>query len=117
VADTADGALPALTIDLGTVRPLAGVRCVPLRPDPDAPGIHLARVELSSDGVRWEPAPAAFEPDSLETLFARPADVRFYEARFPARAARFVRLVNPEIAFLRGRWELAEVEVLEEVRP
>jgi hypothetical protein len=104
------GAVPSLTIDLGAVRTVSGVRCVA---DPvDASGVYLAEIATSVDGSEWIPTEARFSPDSLATLFARPADVRFWEARFAPRPARWVRLTNARLGFWGGTWRLAEVDVL-----
>jgi hypothetical protein len=101
---------PWLEVDLGREWPVAGVRCVPA--DANAPGIYLARIELSPDGARWEPVAAEFRPDSLATLLHRPGELAFYEARFATRVARAVRLVSPAIAFPGWPWEIAELDVL-----
>jgi hypothetical protein len=104
------GAAPSLAIDLGTVRTIDGVRC--FAGPSDAAGIYSAEVATSTDGSEWTPTDARFDPDSLATLFARPADVRFWEARFAPRAARWVRLTNPRLSFWTGTWVLAEIDVL-----
>ena len=75
---------------------------------------ELAEVELSADAVTWTPTGARFVPDSLATLLDHPADLAYYEARFPARPARYVRLRNPALAFWGGPWEIAELDVLED---
>jgi hypothetical protein len=103
---------PWLLVDLGRVHPIAGVRCAPLRAD--APGVYLAEVELSADGATWTPTGPRFLPDSLPTLLDHPADLAYYEVRFPTRAARYVRLGNPALAFWGGPWEIAELDVLED---
>jgi F5/8 type C domain-containing protein len=108
--DAERDAPPSLTVDLGAVHSVAGVRCG--RGGLEAFGVHLADVATSIDGVAWTPTGAQFEPDSLVTLFARPVDVRWWEARFPAVDARFVRLTNPRLAFFGGPWEIAELDVL-----
>ena len=105
-----DEPTPWLLVDLGAPEPVAGVRCVPLAPH--APGVYLALPEVSLDGERWEPTGAAFEPDSLDTLIERPLALTYYEARFPTRTVRWVRLVNPELRFWGGTWEIAELDVL-----
>ena len=102
---------PWLVVDLGALHPVAGVRCVPVRAD--APGVYLADVDLSPDAATWTPTGARFLPDSLATLLDRPADLAYYEARFPTREARYVRLRNPALAFWGGPWEIAELDVLE----
>jgi len=104
------GAVPSLTIDLGAVRMVSGVRCV--AGSVDATGLYLAEIATSVDGTEWAPTEARFSPDSLATLFARPADVRFWEARFVPRRARWVRLTNARLSFWTGTWQLAEVDVL-----
>jgi len=78
----------------------------------DAASVYLALVEVSEDGRSWERVPSRFVPDSLDTLFAHPARVAYYEARFPTRRARFVRLIDPELAYWGGTWEIAELDVL-----
>jgi hypothetical protein len=104
------GRAPWLVVDLGVRAPVGGVRCTPT--EPDAPGVYFALVELSEDGRRWERMPSRFVPDSLATLLERPARLAYYEARFPARPARFVRLVDPELAYWGGDWAIAELDVL-----
>src|SRR5262249_20748646 len=108
ISDSKDG-LPQLTIDLGAVRTVAGVRCTS---NADPVSIYAAEVATSLDGVTWTPSEARFTPDSLDVLFARPAEVRFWDARFPPREARWVRLTNPRVGFWGGTWELAEIDVL-----
>src|SRR5437667_48773 len=81
-------------------------------PRPDALAVPLALVELSEDGEHWERVPRRFVPDSLATLIEHPAELAYYAARFPTRPARYVRLVNPELAFWGGMWEIAELDVL-----
>ncbi|HWP65764.1 MAG TPA: hypothetical protein VNO26_07620, partial [Candidatus Limnocylindria bacterium] len=78
----------------------------------DPVGVYAAEVATSLDGTSWTPSDARFVPDSLATLFERPRDVRYWEARFPPRVARWVRLTNPRLRFWSGTWELAEVDVL-----
>ena len=102
---------PWVVVDLGALHAITGVRCVPLRAD--APGVYLADVDLSPDAAAWTPTGARFLPDSLATLLDDPADLAYYEARFPTRAARYVRLRNPALAFWGGPWEIAELDVLE----
>jgi hypothetical protein len=109
-AAVARGKPPALTIDLGTVRPVAGVRCT--TPLERAAGVQWSRVELSTDGVAFTPAPAGFEPESLAALYDAPDTVRAWEARFPPQPARFVRLTNVELAFWSGDWIVGELDVL-----
>ena len=104
------GAAPSLTIDLGAVRTVDGVRCV--AGSSDASGVYLSDVATSTDGREWTPTEGRFGPDSLATLFARPAEVRFWEARFAPRAARWVRLTNPRLGVWGGTWEFAEIDVL-----
>jgi hypothetical protein len=101
---------PWITVDLGGAWPIAGVRCTPVWAD--APGVYFALVEVSSDGIRWERIGSRFRPDSLEALLEQPALVQYYEARFPTREARYVRLTNPEVAFWGWPWEIAELEIL-----
>ena len=103
---------PWLVVDLGGLHPISGVRCVPRRAD--APGVYLAEVDLSADAATWTPTGARFVPDSLATLLDHPADLAYYEARFPTRPARYVRLRNPALAFWGGPWEIAELDVLED---
>jgi hypothetical protein len=107
---TAPGAAPSLTIDLGAERVVSGVRSV--AGSSDARGVYLTEVATSTDGREWTPTEARFEPDSLATLFARPAEVRFWEGRFVPRAARWVRLTNPYLDAWGGTWEFAEIDVL-----
>jgi hypothetical protein len=107
---TVAGVVPSITIDLGAVHDVAGVRCV--AGPRDGGGVYRARVETSLDGDHWMPTESRFAPDSLKTLFARPAEVRFWDARFAPRAARWVRLSNAQLAFWTGTWQLAEVNVL-----
>lgn len=103
-------AVPSLVIDLGAVRTVAGVRCVA---DPgDLAGVYLAEVATSLDGAAWTPSDARFDPDALDVLFARPADVRHWDARLAPCPARFIRLTNPALAFWGGTWSLAEIDVL-----
>ncbi|HXJ33121.1 MAG TPA: discoidin domain-containing protein [Candidatus Eisenbacteria bacterium] len=104
------GAVPSLTIDLGVARMVAGVRCV--GGSLDSVGVYLADVETSVDGTEWTPTGARFDPDSLPALFAHPADVRWWDARFTPRPARWVRLTNARLGNRTGTWELAEVDVL-----
>ncbi len=104
------GPAPWLRLDLGAPHLLGAVRCRTARPQDR--GVFMADVELSLDGERWERLGARFAPDSLATLIERPAAVGYWEARFPLQRARYVRLVNPELAFWGGRWELSDVEVL-----
>jgi hypothetical protein len=104
------GQTPALTIDLGAVHDVAGVRCrTPLE---RAAGVQWSRVELSEDGTRFTTAPAGFEPDSLAALYDAPDTVRFWEARFPPRRARWVRLSNTDLAFWGGEWTIGDLDVL-----
>jgi len=104
------GRTPWMLVDLGRSEWVAGVRCAPTRPD--APAVPLARVELSEDGEHWERVPRRFVPDSLATLIEHPAQLAYYEVSFPARQARYVRLVNPELAFWGGTWDIAELDVM-----
>jgi hypothetical protein len=82
----------------------------------DEPGVYLADVQTSLDGVTWTTTPARFEPDSLATLYQHPDEVRWWEARFPATNARYVRLVNARLAFWGGAWEIADLDVLTPTR-
>lgn len=104
------GVVPSLTIDLGTVRPVAGIRVT--TPLERAAGVQSSRVQLSDDGRDFTLAPAGFEPDSLRALYEAPATVRYWEVRFPPRAVRFVRLSNGELSFWGGEWTIGELEVL-----
>jgi hypothetical protein len=106
--EVSDATFP-VTIDLGAVRTVAGVRSTT---GSDPAGIYGAEVATSLDGVAWTPTDARFSPDSLATLFARPADVCFWEARFRARPARWIRLTNPRLSFWGGTWQLGEIDVL-----
>jgi hypothetical protein len=106
----AQGTVPSLTVDLGAVRTVVGVRCA--GGALDATGVYLADVATSLDRTTWTPTDARFDPDALATLFTRPADVRFWEARFPPRAARWVRLTNARAVFRGATWELGELDVL-----
>jgi len=109
-AAVARGKPPTLTVDLGRVRSVAGVRCrAPLE---RAAGVQWSRVQTSEDGTTWSLAPAGFEPDSLEALYAAPEQVHAWEALFPPRPARFVRLLNNELAFWSGEWVIGELDVL-----
>ena len=101
---------PSLTIDLGSIRTVTGLRCD--TPIDAALGVYLTRISLSSDGEHFTPAPAAFEPETLEALYERPASVHLWNARFPPEPARYVRLSNGELAFWSGRWTIGELEVL-----
>ena len=106
----ARGETPSLTIDLGAVHDVAGVRCrTPLE---QSAGVQWSRVELSEDGTHFATAPAGFEPDSLAALYAAPDTVRYWEARFPPRRARWVRLTNADLAFWSGEWVIGELDVL-----
>jgi hypothetical protein len=105
----AQDGVPSLTIDVGAVRTIVGVRCTS---NADPVSVYAAEVATSLDGVTWTPTDARFVPDSLAVLFAQPAEVRFWDARFAAREARWVRLTNPRVAFWGGTWELAEIDVL-----
>jgi hypothetical protein len=100
---------PRLTVDLGRAWPIARVRCVP--PDANAPGIYLADLELSTDGERWQRADVWFQAASLDTLLYRPRALTHYEARFPTREARYIRLTSSAIVLARWSWEIAELEV------
>ena len=51
-------------------------------------------------------------PRFLLPLIERPLALTYYEARFPTRTVRWVRLVNPELRFWGGTWEIAELDVL-----
>ena len=104
------GRTPWVLVDLGRPERVAGVRCTPTRAD--ALAVPLALVELSEDGEHWERVPRRFVPDSLATLIEHPARLASYEARFPTRRARYVRLVNPELVFWGGTWEMAELDVM-----
>jgi hypothetical protein len=103
-------AAPSLTIDLATVRTVTGLRCD--TPIDAALGVYLARISVSSDGEHFTPVPAAFEPESLEALYEKPASVRRWDVRFPPAPVRYVRLTNGELAFWGGRWTIGELEVL-----
>jgi hypothetical protein len=105
---------PWLSVDLGAVASVTGVRC--MRGPVDEPGVYLADVQTSLDGVTWTTTPARFEPDSLATLYQHPDEVRWWEARFPATNARYVRLVNARLAFWGGAWEIADLDVLTPTR-
>jgi hypothetical protein len=100
---------PRLTVDLGRAWPIAGVRCV--SPDANAPGIYLADLELSTDGERWQRAYVWFQPASLHTLLYRPRALTHYEARFPTREARYLRLTSSAILLPKWPWEIGELEV------
>ncbi len=104
------GETPSLTIDLGAAYDVAGVRC--RTPLDRAAGVQWSRVELSEDGTTFTTAPAGFEPDSLRALYDAPDTVRFWEARFPPRRARWVRLSNADLAFWSGEWVIGELDVL-----
>jgi hypothetical protein len=109
-AAIARGKVPALTIDLGEVRQVAGVRCaVPLE---RAAGVQWSRVELSEDGAHFTRAPAGFEPESLTALYDAPMTVGTWEARFAPRPARWIKLSNEELAFWSGEWVIGELDVL-----
>jgi hypothetical protein len=101
---------PTLTVDLGRTWPVAGVRAVP--PEPNAPGIYLADVELSVNGMDWQTAPGWFHPDSLATLLHRPRALDHYEARFPTTWARYVRLAARGMSTFAWPMEIAELEIL-----
>jgi hypothetical protein len=105
---------PSLTIDLGAVREVAGVRC--RTPLDRAAGVQWSRIELSVDGTHFTTAPAGFEPDSLAALYAAPDAVRDWEARFAPRPARWVRLRNEDLAFWSGEWTIGELDVLTPAR-
>jgi hypothetical protein len=108
--DVARGQTPSLTIDLGAAHDVAGIRCtVPLD---RAAGVQWSRVELSDDGTHYATAPAGFEPDSLAALYDAPDTVRWWDARFPPRRARWVRLTNADLAFWTGEWTIGELDVL-----
>jgi len=110
VASVPQGAVPFVTIDLGAVRDVAGVRCAV--PFERAAGVQWSRVELSEDGAHFTTAPAGFEPESLAALYADPARVHVWEARFPPRAVRWVRLSNRDLSFWSGEWVIGELDVL-----
>lgn len=101
---------PHLTLDLGRSRPVAGVRVT--APLEDADATQWSRVLLSDDGVTFTLAASGFEPDSFAALYEAPARIRWWEARFPPRPARYVRLTNAELAFWGGTWTIAELDVL-----
>jgi hypothetical protein len=103
-------ATPTLTIDLGAEYDVVGVRC--RAPVERASGVAWSRVELSEDGTSFTPVPTGFEPDSLAALYEAPATVHSWEARFPPRRARWVRLTNGDLAFWGGEWVIGELEVL-----
>jgi len=104
------GRTPWLVVDVGSPLPIGGVRCTPT--GADAPDVYFALVDVSDDGRQWDRIASRFVPDSLATLLERPANLAYYAVRFPTRPARFVRLVNPELAFWGGQWEIAELDVL-----
>jgi hypothetical protein len=105
-----------LTVDLGALERVVAVRSTPRRAR--AVDLVAAQVEVSADGVTWERLPGRFVPDSLETLLARPDEIRFFELRLPrpTRPLRFVRVRNPEVRFYGGAFEIAELAVLVEPR-
>jgi hypothetical protein len=111
--------VPWVVIDLGGARGVTGVRTRPASRDAShlttrqvIMGLGATDLELSMDGTHWEGAPALFLPDSLDTLLRDPLAVGYYEARFPARAARYIRLKNPTVGFWGGPWQIAELDVL-----
>jgi hypothetical protein len=102
--------IPSLTIELPRTEPVAGLRVTPVAPR--APGIYFADIEVSEDGQRWVGTDARFRPDDLTRFIADSSAVATWIARFPTRRVRWVRLVNPELAFWGGWWEMAELDVL-----
>lgn len=104
------GSAPWLEVDLGRPHWIGGVRSTPS--DPRETTVFRARVEMSLDGREWNSIDAVFWPDSLVDLFERPDELEYFEARFPAQPARFVRLVHPARGHKERIWEIAELELL-----
>jgi hypothetical protein len=99
-----------LQVDLGRPRSVGGVRCVPATGN--APGIFRSRIEVSDDGESWQLLDARFEPSSLEDLVERPLELAYYEARFPPRRLRYLRVLNRGIPSRGEAFEMSELEVL-----
>jgi hypothetical protein len=95
----------SLRVDLGTEIEIGGVR---IQPGPGSRSSWTIRVETSLDGVAFETAAGELEPESLSTLVERPAEARF-EAHFPARKARFLRLTNA--GTWADQWSVAAIAV------
>jgi hypothetical protein len=94
-----------LRVDLGTEIEIGGVR---IRPGTGSRSSWTIRVETSLDGAAFEAAAEELEPESLATFVERPAQAVF-EARFPTRRARFLRLTNP--GTWADRWSVAGIAV------
>ena len=94
---------PWLLVDLGREENLSGLR---LQPGAESHSSWSIRVETSVDGEAFEPAARELQPESLRTFIDRPEAARF-EARFPPRPARYVRLTNP--GFWADTWSVAEL--------
>jgi hypothetical protein len=103
-------ARPWLRVDFDRSRAVAGVRSIPAAAN--APGIFRSRVEVSNDGTNWERLEAAFEPASLRDLIERPVELAYYQALFPTRRVRHLRLSNQKSATRKEAFEMAELEIL-----
>jgi hypothetical protein len=107
-------AAPVVTVELDRPHAVAGVRCPPV--EPDAPGTYLSDVETSVDGTTWEPVDASLVPSDVAVFVRDPRALDAFVATFPARVAQAVRLVNRELAFWGGPWEMKGLQVLVDCR-
>lgn len=70
---------------------------------------------MSVDGDASDAPRTWFDPDDRAAHVAHPRDVRDFDARFVPTRARYVRLANPPARFRAGRWEIAELDLLQNV--
>jgi hypothetical protein len=94
-----------IRIDLGVARSVAGIRVVP---GSGSQSSWTIRVDTSDDGIDFEVAASELEPESLEVLVRQPGEAAF-EAHFPLRSVRFLRLTNPGL--WAERWSVAGVSL------
>lgn len=96
-----------ITLDVGAVQPVAGVRLHLGRSRSDYP--RGWQVELSTDGERWEKV-AQGDADRLPLSMFLPPQQSLFEISFPATPGRFVRLTStathPSLY-----WSVHELEV------
>lgn len=101
---------PSLTIDLGAPALIGAVRCAPTTGVDRM--IFNTALEGSTNGLNWQLVPAVFEPDDWDALVRHPATLRYYEARFPPRPLRWLRLTNQPAWIGHEPWTIAELDVL-----